>query len=64
MKTRRSTNGKFVPSNQSGVSTQNYDVTPLEKEEVTPPQLTPRQAYTMTARANGACIQIPIPIPQ
>ncbi len=62
MKTRRS-NGKFLPNNHGGI-TQNFDATPIEKEEVNQNQNTPRQTYTMTAKANGASLHIPIPIPQ
>jgi len=64
MKTRRATNGKFISTNQGGENNPNFDITPLGKEDINQAQLTPRQAYTMTARANGASIQIPIPIPQ
>jgi len=61
MKTRRSTNGKFISSGPSVENIPSSDLTPFEKEET---NTTPRHGYTLTARGNGASIQIPIPIPQ
>lgn len=60
MKTRRA-NGKFTSISQGVENSSNFEPTPMEKEEMALPQITPRQNYTLTARANGASIQIPIP---
>ena len=64
MKTRRATNGKFLSAGQGVENIANADLTPFEKEETNHNQIPPRQNYTLTARGNGATIQIPIPIPQ